>query len=151
MIAIPAGSVKPYLSTAAKDVAWHVSGDVGPVPPYGAGDIPGSDTSSKLTVNLLNGNTEVALTGAMNGLDHRAVYTVLLSRGYSTTPVYWPGLFSITIPIFMFTTDEKGSGNWHIHVRDTDFSGAGTYALSVWINSPRRTILISNTFMIAVV
>jgi hypothetical protein len=151
MIAIPVGAVKPtYNLAAAEEVAWHVSAEVGPVPPYGDGDILGSDTSSKLIVNQPKGNTEVAMTGVMNGLNPNTVYTVLLSKGYFTTPVYWPGLFTSTIPTFTFTTDEYGSGSWHITLRDTIFTGAGTYALSVWVNSPSRTILISNTFTVVV-
>jgi hypothetical protein len=106
MIAISVGEVKPtYNLAAAEEVAWHVSAEVGPVPPYGDGDILGSDTASKLIVNQPNGNTEVALTGVMNGLNPNTVYTVLLSKGYFTTPVYWPGLFTSTIPTFTFTTD----------------------------------------------
>jgi len=151
MIAIPVGAAKPASNLAvSEEVAWHVSAEVGPVPPYGAGDILGSDTVSKLIVNQPNGNKEVALTGVMNGLNPDTVYTVLLSKGYFTTPVYWPGLFTSTIPTFTFTTDEYGSGIWYINLRDTIFRSSGTYALSVWINSPSRTILISNTFTVEV-
>ena len=151
MIAIPAGSIKPYATLQSyEDIAWHLSGDVGPVPPYGAGDIPGSDTHSKLSVQQTDGNSELALIGAMNGLDPNTVYTVLVSKGYFASPVYWPGLLSISIPSFTFTTNRYGSGIWRIHVSDTDFDGPGTYAVSVWINSPGRTVLISNTFVIQV-
>jgi len=151
MIAIPAGSVKSFSDLPSyEDIAWHLSGDVGPVPPYGSGDIPGSDTHSKLSVHQADGNSELALIGAMNGLDPTTVYTVLVSKGYFATPVYWPGLLTISLPSFTFTTDRYGSGIWHIQVSDTDFEGPGTYAVSVWINSPGRTVLISNTFMIQV-
>jgi hypothetical protein len=143
--------VKPYSSLPAyEDVAWHLSGNVGPVPPYGAGDIPHSDTHSKLSVHQADGNSELALIGAMNGLDPNTVYTVLVSKGYFASPVFWPGLLTISIHTFTFTTDRYGSGIWHIYVRDTDFNGPGTYAVSVWINSPNSTVLISNTFMIQV-
>ena len=65
--ALPVLAVKP-VDTGAQTYAWHLSGDVMPVPPYGSIDIPGSDTASKLIVNQPNGNTEVAITGVMNGL-----------------------------------------------------------------------------------
>jgi len=151
VIAIPAGSLKSFSGLKAyEDIAWHLSGDVGPVPPYGSGDIPGSDTHSKLSVHQADGNSELALIGAMNGLEPTTIYTVLVSKGYFATPVYWPGLLTISLPSFTFTTDRYGTGIWHIQVSDTDFEGPGTYAVSVWINSPGRTVLISNTFMIQV-
>jgi len=148
VIAIPVGSVKPYSSLPAyEDIAWHLFGDI---PPYGAGDIPCSDTHSKLSVHQADGNSELALIGTMNGLDPGTAYTVLVSKGYFATPVYWPGLLTISIPSFTFTTDRYGSGIWHIHISDTDFNGPGTYAVSVWINSSGKTVLISNSFMIQV-
>ena len=151
MIAIPVGSQKSYSrSPDAENVEWHVSGDVGHVPPYGTGDLPGSDTSSKLIVKQNDGNNEVALIGAMIGLTPDTVYSVLLSKGYSATPIYWPGLFTITIPIFYFTTNEHGSGKWNIRLHETDFREAGFHTLSVWINSSSRTILISNPFRVLV-
>ena len=151
MIAIPVGAGNPAFNVGAFEiVAWHVSAEVGPVPPYGAGDIPGSDTASKLFVSQLHGNKEVAVTGVMNGLHPQTVYTILLSKGYSMTPVYWPGLFTSKIPSFTFTTDKYGSGSWQINLPDTIFTGESTYALSVWVNSPRKTILISNTFTLIV-
>ena len=54
-----------------------------PVPPYGSFDIPGSDTASKLIVNQPNGNTEVTITGVMNGLNPNTEYTVFISNGYT--------------------------------------------------------------------
>jgi len=54
-----------------------------PVPPYDLFDIPGSDTASKLIVNQPNGNTEVTITGVMNGLTPNTTYTVYLSKGYT--------------------------------------------------------------------
>lgn len=78
----PAGNL-----AGAQTYAWHLSGAVMPVPPYGSGDIPGSDTASKLIVNQPNGNTEVAITGVMNGLNPNTTYTVYLANGY-TPPVF---------------------------------------------------------------
>jgi len=62
----------------------------------------------------------------------------------------WPGLFTSTVQPFTFTTDAYGAGSWHLNLRDSDFSGPGTYALSVWINEAGRTMLISNTFQVVV-
>jgi hypothetical protein len=67
---------------AAQKVNWNLSAAVMPVPPYGSLDIPGSDTTSKLIVNQPNGNTEVAITGVMNGLTPNTEYTVFISNGY---------------------------------------------------------------------
>ena len=83
VFAAPVQAVKPAGNLAsAQKVAWNLSADVMPVPPYGSRDIPGSDTASKLIVNQPNGNTEVTITGAMNGLNPNTVYTVYLSNEY---------------------------------------------------------------------
>jgi hypothetical protein len=235
-----------------------------PSPPWGLGDIEGSDTNSKLIMNQPNGNTEVVLTGSMNSLHPNTVYTVYISNGWSTTekwnvvgdwtidfligggtwthsmsilsqdmwtgyfsgngyyipnpgytwdiqassrvvgdtftldlvytgnnPGYnlhciadidssgnlvngictgsstgtwstsagqatketvgngWPGLF-YNQQTFTFTTDENGAGSWHLNLRNSDFPGLGTYALSVWINEAGRTVLISDNFDVVV-
>ena len=87
---IPAQAVKPTGNLAsAKTILWNLSGAVMPVPPYGSGDIVGSDTASKLIVNQPNGNTEVTLTGVMNGLHPNTIYTVWLGQGY--TPYVFTG------------------------------------------------------------
>jgi len=79
-----AQAAKPTDNLAgAQKVAWNLSGDVMPAPPYGSRDIPGSDIASKLIVNQPNGNTAVAITGAMNGLNPNTTYTVFLSKGYT--------------------------------------------------------------------
>lgn len=260
---MPAGAVKPIDNlAAAQKVPWHLSGAVMPVPPYGSFDIPGSDIASKLIVNQPNGNTEVTITGVMNGLNPNTVYTVYLSKAYTpytsanvvgtftwlvlgtyshdlvidtqnpdgsfsgtggypagfapytdpgqtseiitgqvtgnqitftttyngpynpgysatasgtiapdgtmsgtspwewhstsgaATPASgstgWPGLFTSTVQPFTFTTDEFGSGSWHVNLRDGDFTGPGTYELSVWINTSGLTMLISDTFEVVV-
>lgn len=247
----------------AQKVEWNLSGAVMPIPPYGTGDIPGSDTASKLIVNQPNGNTVVTLTGVMKGLDPNTTYTVFVSNGYepyvetgwdvsgsyvidlmvgsapyteylelsqdgldikgdslalagnaspwtidsgtvngttveflahynavptlqalfnatiaadgslidgvwadvdpgtrsgtwastSGTAVktytgddWWTGLFTSTVPAFTFTTDEFGSGSWHINLKDADFPGLDTYELSVWINGSAGSILASDVF-----
>jgi hypothetical protein len=80
---IPAQAVKPTPNLAsAQNVLWNLSAAVMPAPPYGSGDIPGSDTASKLIVNQPNGNTEVTITGVMKELDPLTTYTVFLSNSY---------------------------------------------------------------------
>ena len=85
---VPATSqtkVKPTGNLAgAEKVPWNLSGAVMP-PPWGLSDIVGSDTASKLIVNQPNGNIEVAVTGAMNGLNPNTVYTVYPSNAWSTS------------------------------------------------------------------
>jgi hypothetical protein len=89
-IAVPAFAAKPTTNlAAAQQVDWNLSAAVMPVPPYGSGDIPGSDTASKLIVNQPNGNTEVAITGVMSGLTPNTTYTVYISNGY--TPAVFTG------------------------------------------------------------
>lgn len=270
LITAPVCAVKPAENLGgAQEVSWYLSGDVMPVPPYGSADLAGSDTSSKLIVNQPNGNTEVALTGVMNGLSPNTEYTVFLSKDYEpyeytgwditgtygiravlggnydhdytitvqdneagtfsgtggypmSGPPYsitetvtgtinpmtgaitwhtvyndgywadsvgtiasdgsilgtwgntaqgyghtwysiagtahkthtgdesWPGLFTSTVPPFTFTTDEFGSGSWHVNLRDANFAGSGTYPISVWINGGGRTVLISDNFNVVV-
>jgi len=263
----PVLAVKPTGNLAsAEKVLWNLSAEVMKVPPYGSRDIPGSDDASKLIVNRPNGEVEVTITGAMNGLHPCTTYTVYLSHGYTLTyerwslvgtwqiesdylgskymhdvfitsetdttfsghggwpsgasyytytyPVVgtksgngvtiqmvwsyievsytavlsgiiaddgtlsgiwtgpgqtgtwrstageaifqgmvgtgWSGLFTSTVPPFTFTTDEYGAGSWHINLRDSDFLGSGTYALSVWINEAGGTMLISDNFSVEV-
>jgi hypothetical protein len=74
----PAGNL-----AGAEKVPWNLSGAVMPVPIWGLSDIPGSDTASKLIVNQPNGNTEVTITGAMNGLNKNTTYKVILANGYT--------------------------------------------------------------------
>lgn len=90
-----------------EQVAWNLSADVMPVPPYGSRDIPGSDTSSKLLVNQPNGNTKVTVTGVMRGLNPNTTYTVYLSKGY--TPYVYTGW--------------NLEGNWVLRA----YFGGGTY------------------------
>lgn len=270
LVSVPAFAAKPAGNLAsAQTVAWNLSADVMPVPPYGSLDIPGSDVASKLIVNQPNGNTEVTLTGVMNGLTPNTTYTVYVSKGYTPfvsasidmnfvadfyvnnnwasaydinlatgtagypagsasysynwdsitysfsgntfnlTSVYsasnadvasrgcithmtgtiaadgsisgewddnypsqtgsrtgtwtapagtatqysgstgWSGLFSSSIQPFTFTTDEFGSGSWHLNLRDENFpTGGPTFDMSVWINGAGGTILISDTFQV---
>ena len=82
-------AAKPTGLGGAQTYAWYLSGAVMPIPPYSYSDIPGSDTASKLIVNQPNGNTEVTITGVMNGLNPNTTYTVYLSKRY--TPYVFTG------------------------------------------------------------
>jgi len=77
--------VKPTNLAGAEKVPWNLSGAVMPGPTWGESDITGSDTASKLIVNQPNGNVEVAVTGAMNGLNPNTVYTVYPANAWSTS------------------------------------------------------------------
>ena len=249
----PVFAVKPTANLpGAVTYGWHLSGSVMPVPPYGSSDIPGSDTASKLIVNQPNGNTEVAITGVMNGLNPNTTYTVYLAKPYTkytaanvtgitgfnfewqgsnyvhsanlnqtksdvtgdggypaggpytyawtitngyvsgnhlhlvmdymkganctmtmdgdinspgnitngtwtslgratqySGTTWFPSYFTSTIPSFTFTTDEFGSGSWHVNVKDADLAGLiSPYMLSVWINGGGATILVSDNFTV---
>ncbi len=50
----------------------------------------------------------------------------------------YPGLLSGQ-STFTFTTDEFGSGSWHLNLKDSPISG-----FSIWINGAGRTVLISD-------
>lgn len=79
----PVLAVKPADNRAgAQEVAWNLSADVMPVPPYGSRDIDGSDEACKLIMNEPNGAMEVVLTGVMRGLHPNTQYTVYLSKAY---------------------------------------------------------------------
>jgi len=151
VFAAPVQAVRPDENLAgAEEVVWNLSGDVMP-PPYGDHNIPGSDTASKLIVNQPNGNTEVTITGVMNGLNPDSEYIVYLSKPWEPGDTWWNGLFTDTVQPFNFTTDAYGAGSWHINLVDSDFPGPGTYALSVWINTwDDWTLLISDNFQVVV-
>jgi hypothetical protein len=124
VIALPAMAAKPAGNIpSAKTYGWQLSGAVMPVPPYGSLDIPGSDTASKLIVNQPNGNTEVTITGVMNGLDPFTTYTVYLSPGYTKyTPLSivgpWKWLVLGTYEHDLVITSQNSDGT---------FSGTGGY------------------------
>lgn len=238
----------------AQKINWNLSGAVMPVPPYGSGDIIGSDIASKLIVNQPNGKVGATITGAMNGLTPNTTYTVYLSKGYdkyiplniigtykwmvldtyehdmviehqdsdgtftghggypagghpylttetitgqvtgnqitfTTTygsepynpgyvanvsgtiasngtmsgtspwewhttvghvtlasgPTGWPGLLN-TVQPFTFTTNDSGSGSWHLNLKSNDITAVSSF--SVWINGNGGTILISENITI---
>lgn len=121
---VPVQAVKPSGNLAsAQKVAWNLSAAVMPVPPYGSGDIPGSDTASKLIVNQPNGNTELTITGAMNGLNPNTAYTVYLSNGYEPYVTGWNIVGTWVIRFVL-------GGNWDHDITiavqsDGTFSGSG--------------------------
>ncbi len=83
-------------------------------------------------------------SGTWKSTEGKAIYQDMIGTGHS-------GLFTSTIPTFTFTTDEYGSANWHLNLRDDNFTdGPGTYELSVWINEAGGTMLISDTFTVKV-
>jgi len=108
-IAFPVQAAKPSANLAAAlKIDWYLSAAVAKVPPYGSLDIPGSDIASKLIVNQPNGNTEVTITGAMNGLHPNTQYTVYLSNDYSRDIPRWSLEGNWTLS-FMF------SGSPYVH------------------------------------
>lgn len=116
--------VKPEGNLAgAQTYAWHLSADVAFVPPYGSHDIPGSDTASKLIVNQPNGNTEVTITGVMNGLNPNTTYTVYLSEGYTKSKLDIRGTYKWLV------TDRILQHDMIITTQNSDgtFSGTGGY------------------------
>lgn len=118
-------AVKPTGNLAgAEKVDWNLSADVMPVPPYGSRDIVGSDTASKLIVNQPNGNTEVAITGAMNGLNPNTTYTVYIANGYTVQPVWdVSGDWTIAVNNGVYVHDYTFTMAWN----DNHFTGVGNY------------------------
>jgi len=92
----------------------------------------------------------IASDGSMSGTSPWEWHTTSGAATLASGSTGWPGLFTSTVPAFTFTTDEFGAESWHINLRDSDFPGAGTYTLSVWINEAGLTMLISDTFNVIV-
>jgi len=103
-----------------ENVAWHLSGAVMPVPPYGSQDIIGSDTASKLTVKQPKDEKPLSIKGKMKGLAPNTTYTVYLSKAY--TPYVFTG-WNVT-------------GNWVI---DFEWKG-GHYPNDVVLSQDGNTI-----------
>jgi hypothetical protein len=114
----------------AQKVAWHLSGAVMPVPPYGSLDIPGSDTASKLIVNQPNGNTQMTLTGVMGGLTPDTTYTVYLSNGYTPYKLTGWDITGAWDLSFVATSGAIGTYSHHMDVTqapDGTLTGTGYY------------------------
>jgi len=73
--------------------------------------------------------------------------TVGLATKITSGSTRWPGMFGALQP-FTFVTNQVGAASWHVNLKNADFPGAGTYPLSVWINSGGGTMLISDTFTV---
>lgn len=117
-------AVKPSQNlAAAQKVSWNLSGAVMPIPPYGSGDIVGSDTSSKLIVNQPNGNTEVAITGVMSGLNPNTTYTVYLSNEYTK----------------YVNTGWSLNGNWGLNFNSTAWPSGNPYAHALTVTGNTAT------------
>lgn len=136
---IPAG-YGASLTTQSVNIDWNLSGTVEPSP-WGQYDSVGSDSSSKLSIDLSTG----LMAGTMKHLLPNTTYTVYLSNTYTPMDGAYPGIYSGMTP-FLFTTDESGNGSWNYTLT------AGTYSMSVWINqpSPAATVLISDDFDIVI-
>lgn len=55
----------------------------------------------------------------------------------------WPGLLTVAVQPFTFTTDASGSGSWHLNLRSADVSLPAGF--SVWVNNAGGTLLISDS------
>ena len=61
----------------------------------------------------------------------------------------YPGLYTSAVQPFTFTTDDTGSGSWHVNIRNKDIIGQNLGSVaSVWINGAGATMLISENFQI---
>lgn len=86
-------------------------------------------------------STSASQSGTWSSTSGEAVKETV-GNGY---PSLFPGQDTFT-----FLTDEYGAGSWHFNLKNDDFPGPGSYDLSVWINKPGATILISDNFTVVV-
>lgn len=128
--------------SAEGTIQWHLSAAVMPVPPYGSRDVAGSDTASR----LIAGTTTV--TGKMKGLKPNTTHTVYVSKSYKRDTT-WPGLLSSALKPFNFVTDAEGAGSWTADLTEAGVQSGSSQTLSVWINEGGLTILVSDTFPVA--
>ena len=87
-----------------------------PVPPYGLGDVPNSDSESELKVNHLDGEFNVIITGTMRGLQPTSRYRVFVHNSYVPQTAV-PSRFSHTIPPKSFITNSEGTYTWELYLR----------------------------------
>ena len=87
-------------------------------------------------------NSNVGQSGTWSSYAGMATILHDVGNGY---PGLLPGQQTFT-----FLTDEDGAGSWHFNLKNDDFPVSGTYDLSVWINKPGATILISDNFQVEV-
>jgi len=89
----------------------------------------------------------IASDGTMSGTSPWEWHTTSGHATIASGSTGWPGLYTSAIQPFTFTTDDTGSGSWHVNVRNKDILGGGPMA-SVWINGGGATILVSENFQI---
>jgi hypothetical protein len=92
----------------------------------------------------------IADNGSMSGTSPWEWHTTSGSAKSNMIGSGWPGLFTSTVPPFTFTTDDTGSGSWHVNLRASDLGVSGEKSLSVWINGAGATILVSDNFKVTV-
>jgi len=133
------------------NIEWRLSGAVMPVPPYGLGDIPNSDTESELIVHQLEEDGNVKIICDMGGLLPTSRSRVFIVNPYAPYSG-WPGRFSDDVPPISFTSDSEGCGRREFNLRSSDFPNPGVHTLSVWLNEldPNRTVLISDNFEVVI-
>jgi hypothetical protein len=93
----------------------------------------------------------IAGNGTLSGTGDAGVYEWHSTSGKATYTLIgsgWTGLFNTQQP-FTFTTDDTGSGSWHVNLRASDLR-TGVNKLSVWINGAGATILVSDVFTVTV-
>lgn len=111
----------------------------------------GSNTAMKATFSA-----DIDSNGSLvNGVWHDVDWNTRSGEWFSTAgnatksftgDDYWTGLLSKQSP-FTFTTDEYGSGSWHLNIKAADLP-VGISEMSIWINGGSGTILISDIFNI---
>jgi hypothetical protein len=92
----------------------------------------------------------IASDGKISGTSPWEWHTTAGAAKLASGSTGWPGLFTSTVQPFTFTTDDSGSGSWHVNLRAGDFPTTGLNTLSVWINGAGATILISDVFTVTV-
>jgi len=132
--------------------AFHLTGDVLCVPPYGTIDIPGS--GGKVIYNQPNGKMAVLINSIVNGLKPNFTYKLYL-RNYKKpgAPPWGATGCSYGNWTYMgsFITDDKGHGDFQIKILKDEMP-AGEYNFSVWINDvvAGRTLLVSDNFTVTI-
>lgn len=125
----------------AQKYAWHLSGDVMPVPPYGLSDISGSDTASKMIVNQPNGKVQAMVTGDMNGLNPNTAYTVYLSNPYSPYVATDWNITGAWDANFVATSGATGTYPHHMALTQTGGALAGN---GFFIPAPEYTWVVDS-------
>ncbi len=132
--------------------AFHLTGEVLCVPPYGTIDIPGS--GGKVIYNQPNGKSAVQINSIVNGLKPNFNYKLII-RNYKMPGAPPRGETGCSYGNWTmwrtFTTDENGHGDFQIKIKKDEMP-AGEYNLSIWINDSvaGKTLLVSDNFTITI-